>query len=191
VRRLLAARQPTRGRRCFSVNGFSLHANRFVGTKERGVLEKLLAYGARGAFSHRRLSLADPNDPSGDLVYTLKTPWSDGTEAIKLSARELIEKLVALIPPPHIHMIRYFGILASHSKWRRQVVLRPDVKKGFVALQDGVERMSWAKLLARGPPACIAPRLRRRPRHSMCSQGSILASYGALRAQLVDDPPAA
>jgi hypothetical protein len=28
-------------------------------------------------------------------------------------------------------------------------VLRPDVKKGFVALQDGVERMSWAKLLAR------------------------------------------
>jgi hypothetical protein len=153
-----------KGRRCFSVNGFSLHANRFVGTKERGVLEKLLAYGARGAFSHRRLSLADPNDPSGDLVYTLKTPWSDGTEAIKLSARELIEKLVALIPPPYIHMSRYFGILASHSKWRRQVLLRPDVKKGFVALQDGVERMSWAKLLARvfaidieRCPACQAP----------------------------------
>jgi hypothetical protein len=153
-----------KGRRCFSVNGFSLHANRFFGTRERGALGKLLAYGARGAFSHRRLSLADPSDPSGDLVYTLKTPWSDGTEAIKLSARELIEKLVALIPPPYIHMSRYFGILASHSKWRRQVVLRPDVKKGFVALQDGVERMSWAKLLARvfaidieRCPACQAP----------------------------------
>jgi hypothetical protein len=45
-------------------------------------------------------------------------------------------------------MSRYFGILASHSKWRRHVVIRPDVKKGFVALQDGVERMSWAKLPA-------------------------------------------
>ncbi len=34
------------GRRCFSVNVFTIHANRYIGMKERGPLEKLLAYGA-------------------------------------------------------------------------------------------------------------------------------------------------
>jgi len=154
-----------KGRRCSSVNGFTVHANRYVGMKERRSLEKLLAYGARGAFSHQRLALADADEPDGELVYTLKTPWSDGTEAIKLSAHELIEKLVALVPPPYVHLSRYFGILASHSRWRRSVILKPEVKKGFVAADGGaVERMTWAKLLARvfaidleRCPRCQAP----------------------------------
>jgi hypothetical protein len=139
-----------KGRRCFSVNGFTIHADRHIAPRDRHGLEKLLIYGARGAFAHERLSLADPLAPRGDLVYRLKTPWSDGTEAILLSPAELIEKLVALVPPPYVHMSRYFGVLASHSKWRRRVVLKPDVKRGFVALGDGtVVRMSWARLLAR------------------------------------------
>src|SRR5690606_34582363 len=97
-----------------------------------------------------RLSLLDPENPDGDLVYTLKTPWSDGTESVQLSQHEAIEKLVALIPPPYVHMTRYFGVLSSHSKWRRQIVLKPHVKKGFVATTSGdVERMTWAKLLKR------------------------------------------
>lgn len=140
-----------KGRRCFSVNGFTIHANRYVGMKERSALEKLLAYGARGAFSHQRLAVKSPDDRSGDLTYTLKTPWSDGTEAIVLSPAELVEKLVALIPPPYVHLSRYFGILASHNKWRRRIVLRPEVKKGFVALAGSKDpvRLTWSRLLAR------------------------------------------
>jgi len=75
--------------------------------KDRAALEKLLAYGARGSFSNQRLSLLDPANPNGDLVYTLKTPCvsaepareKDGTEPIQLAQHEAIEKLVALIPP--------------------------------------------------------------------------------------------
>ncbi len=66
-----------------------------------------------------------------------------------MSPAETIEKFVALIPPPYTHQSRYFGILASHSKWRRKIVLKPEVKKGFVATTAGVERMTWSRLLSR------------------------------------------
>lgn len=140
-----------KGKRCYAVNGFTIHANRYIGARERDKLEELLAYGARGSFANERLSLADPTDPTGDLVYTLKRSWSDGTEAIKMSAPEMIEKLVSLIPPPYVHGSRYFGVLASRSRWRRQIVLRPDIKKGFVASGDGKtpQRMTWSRLLKR------------------------------------------
>ena len=115
----------------------TVHAGRIIGANDRKSLEKLLAYGARGAFSHQRLSLKDQADENGDLIYTLKTQWSDGTEAILVTPSELIEKLIALIPPPYIHMSRYFGVLSSHSKWRGKIILKPHVKKGFVATGVG------------------------------------------------------
>jgi hypothetical protein len=140
-----------KGPRCCSVNGFNIHANRYIGQQERKKLELLLAYCGRGAFSCERLSLADPNNPQGDLVFQLKSPWADGTQALILSPAEIVEKLVALIPLPNAHSKRYFGVLSSHSKWRRQIILKPHVKKGLIATPDGQssERMTWSKLLAR------------------------------------------
>ena len=141
----------SKGKRCYSVKGFTIHCNRYLGPQERSKLEELLAYGARSSFANERLSLLDPADPTGDLVYTLKRPWSDGTEAIRMSPPEIIEKLVSLIPPPYVHASRYFGTLASHSKWRRKIILRPEVKKGFVASPSGQDpqRMTWSRLLKR------------------------------------------
>jgi hypothetical protein len=136
------------GKRCASANGFTLHAARYIGMKDRRGLERLLADGARGSFSNQRLSLADPDDPGGDLTYSLKTPWRDGTEAIVISPAETIEKIVALIPPPYAHLSRYFGVFASDSKWRRKIILKPEVKRGFVATSSGIVRMTWALLQA-------------------------------------------
>jgi hypothetical protein len=140
-----------KGKRCYSVNGFTIHANRYIGAQERAKLEELLAYGARGSFANDRLSLLDPEKPDGDLVYSLKRPWSDKTEGVVMSAFEIIEKIVALIPPPYVHLTRYFGVLSSHSKWRQRIILQPGIKKGFVATTDGLspQRMTWSKLLAR------------------------------------------
>ena len=140
-----------KSKRCSSINGFTVHANRYIGQQERGKLEQILSYAARPGFSHERLSLKDPNCPDGDFIYKLKTPWSDGTEAIVLSIDELFEKLSALIPPPYVHLTRYFGILASHNKWRKMIILRPNVKKGWISSEDGqsVERMNRSKLLKR------------------------------------------
>jgi len=56
---------------------------------------------------------------------SLKTPWSDGTEAIALSPMDLISRLCALVPPPRMHMTRFHGVLASASKVRPEVVPAP------------------------------------------------------------------
>ena len=121
-----------------------MHAGRYVGAPEREKLAQLISYASRPPLATERLSESD----DGELIYTLKKMWSDGTQAIKLSPEELLEKLAALVPPPRSHLTRYHGCLASHSKLRRDIVLRPDVKKGFVV--DGCKvRLGWAKLLAR------------------------------------------
>src|SRR3989442_12300926 len=102
------------GPRCASVNGFSLHANTAIPAHRRDQLERLLRYTARGAVSLERLQ----EDANGDLVYTFTHPWSDGTTGIRLSPLELLEKLAALVPLPHVHLVRYGGCLAPHSHLR-------------------------------------------------------------------------
>jgi len=139
-----------KGKRLASANNFTVHANRFIGAQERKKLRELISYTSRPAFSHQRLSLKDPDNPDGDLVYSLKTPWGDGTEAIVIDQMQMIEKLVALIPPPYLHLTRQFGAFGPHSGLRRDIILKPHVKKGFVAAGEDKDpvRMSWALLLA-------------------------------------------
>ena len=90
---------------------------------------------------------------NGDLIYTLKNKWHDGTTAIRLSPMELMEKLAAIIPPPRSHLVRHWGVFGSHSKWRSKVVLKPEKRKGFAP--DGgydpkkVKNTRWARLLAK------------------------------------------
>jgi hypothetical protein len=102
------------GPRCASVHGFSLHANTQVPAHRQDQLERLIRYTARGAVALARLE----EDVQGDLVYTFTKPWSDGTTGITLSPLELLEKLAALVPLPRVHLVRYGGCLAAHSRLR-------------------------------------------------------------------------
>jgi len=86
---------------------------------DRRRLEELVAYMARPPLATDRLSVND----DGDLVYTMKRVFSDGTRAVLLSPMELIEKLCAMVPPPRAHQQLYTGVFSSHSKWRNLVVL--------------------------------------------------------------------
>jgi len=61
----------------------------------------------------------------GKLELTLKNVWIDGTRAILLDPRDLIVRLIAAIPPPRFHLVRYSGVLSSHSKFRSEVVPKP------------------------------------------------------------------
>jgi hypothetical protein len=89
-------------------------------------------------------------DANGDLVYTFTHPWSDGTTGIRLSPLELLEKLAALVPLPHVHLVRYGGCLAPHSHLRGSVIPTPR-QQGL----DGAEAhpatpyWPWARLLGR------------------------------------------
>ncbi len=140
-----------KGIKCASINGFSLHGATATKRFQRQKLGRLVKYISRPPLALSRLS----HHPSGngDLVYTLKNKWHDGTTAIRLSPMELMEKLAAIIPPPRSHLVRHWGVFGSHSKWRSQVVLKPEKRKGFAP--DGgydpkkVKNTRWARLLAK------------------------------------------
>ncbi len=46
-------------------------------------------------------------DDYSNVVYRFKKPWDDGTTALKLTPMELMERLVALVPWPRVHLARY------------------------------------------------------------------------------------
>ena len=134
------------GPHCASVHGFSLHANTAIPAPRRDQLEQRLRYTARGAVSLERLQA----DANGDLVYTFTHPWSDGTTGITLSPLELLEKLAALVPLPHVHLVRYSGCLAPHRHVRGAILPTPR-QQGLDGeeTKTGTPYWPWARLLGR------------------------------------------
>jgi len=45
------------------------------------------------------------------------------------SPLEFIEKLAAIIPKPRVHIVRYHGLFAPHSKNREKIVLKKTKRK--------------------------------------------------------------
>ena len=134
-------------------SGFSLHAGVATKAHERDRLEKVCRYIARPAVAEERLSTND----QGDVIYRFKKPWDDGTTAMKLTPMELMERLVALVPRPRVHLTRFHGVLAPHYKHRKQIIPKPPELK-IVQDQEIIEpkqlelkkkNIPWARLLAR------------------------------------------
>lgn len=100
-------------------SGFNIHAGLRVPARERGRLERVCRYAARGPVANDRLEIQ-----GDDVVCRLKGSWSDGTTAVKFSFHELMERLVALIPRPHTNMTIYYGVLAPRHSLRDEVVPR-------------------------------------------------------------------
>ena len=109
-------------------SGFSLHAGVATKAHERDRLERVCRYIARPAVSEERLSTND----QGDVIYRFKKPWDDGTTALKLTTMELMERLVALVPRPRVHLTRYHGVLGPHYKHRKQTVPKPPCFRNVV-----------------------------------------------------------
>jgi hypothetical protein len=105
------------GERCAAVGGVSLHANVDVPGQDRKRLERLCRYVTRPPVAAGRLTrLAD-----GRLCYRLERRWRDGTSHVVFELLELLERLVALIPPPRANQVRYHGVLAPAAPWRTAV----------------------------------------------------------------------
>ena len=120
-------------------------AAEFNPSHRRDQLERLIRYTARGAISLERLA----QDEGGDLIYTFTRAWSDGTQGIKLSPLELLEKLAALVPPPRVHQVRYAGCLAAHSKLRSAIIPTPRQQGIEPPASPVASRWGWARLLKR------------------------------------------
>ena len=73
--------------------------------------EKLVRYCLRPAISNERISvLAD-----GSIAYELKNPMRGGKTHRVMSPMELMARLAAIVPPPRLPLVRYYGCLAPNS----------------------------------------------------------------------------
>ncbi len=80
--------------------GFSLHAGVDIASHQRAKLERLCRYVSRPPVACERLALT----ASGQVRYTLKTPYRDGTTHIVLEPLDLMARLAALVPKPRMHL---------------------------------------------------------------------------------------
>ena len=97
--------------------GFSLHAGIDIEPHQRPKLERLCRYVSRPPVCVDRMALT----ASGQVRYRLKTPYRDGTTHIVLEPLDLMARLAALVPPPRMHLTRYHGVFAPHSKLRAAI----------------------------------------------------------------------
>ena len=123
-----------------------------IPANDRKRLEALARYMLRPPLSRARLA----KQADGRYRIKLKTPWRDGTTHIVLDGPELVGRLAALVPPPRVHLTRYFGVFAPRAKLRPLVVPKANVppKGGACHHEPASEtptrrRLSWAKLLSR------------------------------------------
>jgi ribosomal protein S27E len=105
------------GRGAANVGGFSLHAGLDIQPHQREKLERLCRYVSRPPIAAARMALTS----SGQVRYALKTPYRDGTTHIVLEPLDLMARLAALVPPRRMHLTRFHGVFAPHSKLRAAV----------------------------------------------------------------------
>ena len=135
-----------------NVEGFSLNGRVVIPSNDRKKLEKLIRYMARGPIATERLTESFSNT----LLYKMKTPWKDGTTHVSFSPLDFIARLVALIPPPRVNMIRYHGVFAPNFKARQEIVpqKKPPIQNcadinPLASSKRRRERMRWAEMLKR------------------------------------------
>lgn len=146
-------------------DGYSLHAATRIEAGRRDSLEHLARYMARPPLAQGRLMLRD----DGKVIWNLRKPWRDGTRAFVFDPLVLIERLVALIPHPREHQLKYHGCLAAASPVRDHVVPLPPSRRERTASAAGADPnqpvvvrryYTWAELLERvfGTRVLICPR---------------------------------
>jgi hypothetical protein len=141
-------------------NGFSLHAGVSCEGSLRNKRERLCRYIARPAVAIPRLSLSS----TGKVVYTLKTPYRDGTRAcpavsgtqVAFEPVDFMARLAVLVPKPRVNLTRYHGVLAPNHRWRG--VVTPARRGKGRANDDNIEvkspaerhvAMNWVQRLKR------------------------------------------
>lgn len=128
--------------------GFSLHAGVAAKAHQRRKLERLCRYIARPAVATNRLALT----PQGNVRYTLKTPYRDGTTHIILEPLDFIARLAALVPKPRVNLTRFHGVFAPNSALRQQVTPARRGKRNPNEAKTPAQRraaMTWAQRLKR------------------------------------------
>ncbi len=129
-----------------NVGGFSLNARVWIAGNDRKKLEQLIGYMARGPLATERLTESFANQ----LLYKMKSPWRAGATHVSFSPLDFIARLVALIPPPRINMVRYKVALRRTSRIESSL-LKSSLCKGKLKSPTTAlfQKLRWAEMLKR------------------------------------------
>jgi len=122
-----------------------------VEADQREKLERLTRYVSRPPVSVERLDLT----AQGQVRYRLKTPYRNGTTHIVLEPLDFIARLVALVPPPRVHLTRFHGVFAAHAALRAAITREEGGsgahKRAAAPKRPASKdiRMNWARRLKR------------------------------------------
>jgi 5,10-methenyltetrahydromethanopterin hydrogenase len=90
------------------------------------------------------------------VVYTLKTPYRDGTTQVAFEPVDFMARLAALVPKPRVNLTRYHGILAPNDRWRGLVTparrgkgVKPASNAEVRSAAERHAAMTWAQRLKR------------------------------------------
>jgi hypothetical protein len=102
--------------------GFNVHAGVSIEAGDDLGRERLCRYGARPPLSLERLRRL----PGGRVGYRLKyvSRGRKGKHRV-MTGMEFMARLAAIVAPPRYPLLRFAGVLAPRSAWRREVVPRP------------------------------------------------------------------
>jgi hypothetical protein len=129
--------------------GFSLHSGVATEAHQRNKLERVARYITRPPVAIERLSLT----PQGNIKYSLKTPYRDGTTHGIFEPLDFIARLASLVPSPRVNLTRYHD-LRPHARLRAQIV--PSARGAQKKKGHGAEAptprhvaMTWTQRLKR------------------------------------------
>ena len=137
---------PPRSEGAVELDGFNLHASVAIAGDDDIGRERLMRYGARPPLALDRLRRL----PDGRIASRIKKLRDGRAKHRIMTPLEFLARLAAIVPPPKFPLLRYAGVLAPASKWRREVVPRaPEAKpcgKGPVDREHEVRRESTSAL---------------------------------------------
>ena len=107
-------------RRSGTAQGFNIHAGVVVSESDRQGRERLLRYCARPPLRLQRLERL----PDGRVAYAIRKPWGKSTHRV-MTPLQFLAHLAAVIRPLRHPLVRFFGVFAPHSSWRKHVVPQP------------------------------------------------------------------
>ena len=132
-----------------------MHAGIDSAPNQRPKLERLCRYVCRPPLATERMAPTS----SGHIRYALKTPYRDGTTHMLIEPLDFLARLAVLVSPPRMHLTRYHGVIAPHSKLRAAVTpahrgagaSKPPAIAGESAKPPTPRHvaMSWARRLKR------------------------------------------
>jgi len=94
----------------------------------------------------------------GQVRYSLKTPWNDGTTHVIFEPLDFMARLAALVPRPRVNLTRFHGVFAPNSKYRALITPGQRGKGRKPKTPDSPEErtpaechaaMTWAQRLKR------------------------------------------